>query len=195
MKVKRVLLLNRLAALLILITLSIGLVSAVVVPYNNRYQALVSDVAEQNEILARYKSLQRSRPEIEDALRRFNAAKSVDDRLLTAGSAALAAAELQTQLTDVVAVGGGRVRSAQILSVNEEAHLERISVRTQLDVTLPQLTAILRLIERERPKLMIGAVSVDVDRRQLSRVEADRSVEARLAVSLDVYGFRRDRGT
>jgi hypothetical protein len=101
--------------------------------------------------------------------------------LLTATSDALAAADVQSMLKDLLEAGGAKLVSAQTLPVETRGNLKRVGVRISFSGDLMLLTGMLLGIESSHPVLAVGALELR---------SADDGQDGRLNVAMDIYGFR-----
>lgn len=116
---------------------------------------------------------------------------------------ALAGAELQRKVQDVVTDAKARLVSTQILPVSTDEKPPRVRLRTQLQGDTDALLNVLYALERARPFLFVDQLSVraSTPRRASARSRASRSRNVRrraptstrepgqLTVRLDVFGF------
>ena len=112
-----------------------------------------------------------------------------------ADTPAIAGAQLQSEVQDMVRSAGARPVSAQVLPSNEQDDPPRVRVRIQLQGTTEQLFDVLYRVESARPFLLIDQLSI----RSQARSNQRRGRTARgtprpdnqdqLTVRLDIFGY------
>jgi general secretion pathway protein M len=111
---------------------------------------------------------------------------------------ALAGAELQRKVQDIVTAAKGRLISTQLLPEQPNEHPPKVRLRIQIQGSTDTLLDVLYAIEQARPFLFIDQVSV---RSSARPEEPERRVRGRtvrrppvnqageLTVRLDIFGF------
>jgi hypothetical protein len=102
--------------------------------------------------------------------------------LLTGATDALAAADLQSTLKDLVEEGGATLESAQTLPPETLANFRRVGVRISFSGGLELLTSVLLGVETAKPVLSVGSLQVN---------SSDEETGEELAIAMDVYGYRQ----
>ncbi len=176
---------GRLLAFGIPILALLALYYLLVLPLEDVYATVADGLQERAQLAARYEALAEQLPKLKEADRQWRG-HSGGELLLAGGSDALAQANLQTMLKQVVEDAGTKLTSAEFLPVRPEENFRRIGIRMAFSGDLKMLTAVLRGIETARPCLFAG----DFDVHTGGPVDDEGTDSETLSVSLDVFGFR-----
>lgn len=174
------------------------------IPWWQQLRALDDQLETDRAQLTRYQRLVATLPALREELAREQADDAFKAFYFDAETPALAGAQLQRELQEMVRSSGGRPVSAQILPVDEEEKPQRVRVRIQLQGSTEQLFDLLFRIEEARPFLFVDQMSI----RSMSgrrRAVRRRSVASRgggasdavtdeLTVRLDVFGYTLGKG-
>jgi len=175
------------------------LVAALALPWVERVAGLDSEIADARDQLTRYRRLIASLPLLQAEIQKVNSNQAFKAFYFEAPTPALAGAELQHKVQDIVNRADGRLISTQILPEQENERPPRVRVRIQIQGSTETLLKCLYEIERARPFLFVDKVSVRSSarprlpqrvvrgRRIRRRRPANRSGE--LTMRLDVFGF------
>jgi len=158
----------------------------IVSPLEDAYAANADSLQERMRISARYESLVEQLPELRQADKVWRE-RSGGELLLAGTSDALAEANLQTMLKQVVEDAGAKLTSTEFLPVKPEDNFRRIGIRIVFSGDLKLLTGVLHGIETARPRLFAGDFDVHTGGGSTDDEEGDSQS---LAVTLDVFGFR-----
>ncbi len=150
-----------------------------VAPLLGFYEASAQTLHDRRAVLARYERAAADLPRLRDAS--ANKAESGSALLFTGTTEALAAAELQSTLKDLVEAGGATLESAQTLPPETLGNFRRVGVRVSFSGGLDLLTTVLLGVETAKPVLSIGGLELD---------SSDEETGEDLTVAMDVYGFR-----
>lgn len=190
---------NRPCALfwLAVVTSVLLLLLAVLLPWASRLSSLERSVELSRDQVARYQRLVSRLPAIREALEQERASDDFEDLSFSAETPALAGAQLQRDLQEMVREVDARPISAQILPVDARAQPPRVSVRIQLQSDTAALLELLLKIEQARPLLFVDQMSVRSSARDTTREvgprfrgrRANPTPEDVLTVRLDVYGY------
>lgn len=109
---------------------------------------------------------------------------------IDAPNAAIASANLQAQIRNLLAAGGGGVRSLQPLPPIQADHLQKIELRIDATIATDRLLDFLHAAETASPYLFIEALEIRASE------QAARNGQAPPALSLrgDLYAFLRAEG-
>ena len=176
---------GRLTALGILAVLLAAAYLAIISPVISFYADTASTLEQRREQTRRYHNAVNDLPRLREAAKRQADAASAANMLLTGVSDAVAAAELQSSLKEMVEGEGATIMSAAILPVQAEGAFQRVGLRIAFSGDMQLLTTVLLQVEEARPMLFVG----DFDIHQSSAGEGDED-NPMLAVSLDVFGYR-----
>lgn len=161
-----------------------------------RFQDLGDEIDRSIDQLHRYQRVIQTLPALTAELERVKSNEEIKSFYFDAPTPALAGAQLQRRVQEIVQAAGGRLISTQLLPSAQGEDPPRVRIRTQLQGTTGALLDVLLEIEQARPFLFVDQASVrSTARRQ--RPSARRSVrrvaagqqEGLLTVRLDVFGY------
>lgn len=180
-----------------LIVLPLLLVASVALPWASRISSLDQTIAEREDQLMRYQRLVQSLPSLQAELQQVRTDDAYKRFYFKAPTQALAGAQLQTQVQDIVNAASGRLLSTQILPENKNDDPPRVMVRTQVQGSTETLLEVLYQIEQARPFLFVDRLSVRSSARPTSpndsrgrptrRFIANQGGE--LTIRIDIFGF------
>ena len=152
-------LLHRAAALALLLFVAAALFSVTVLPLIRHFAALRAGIDEQRNMLGRLEAFAANKNAAEAAASRARASMS-GGILLSGGTDALRAANLQALITEVMEKNGVRLSSMRVLPAQEEDGLRLIVVRAEFEASLKQLQTIIAAMELKRPLLFIESAQI-----------------------------------
>ena len=183
---------QRALALGILALLLTAATAAVVVPLRGVFVASDERIADLEFRLQRYTRQASRQEELRAELESLGRQRSGVEELLKGASSAIAGANLQALLKQVVQQSGGRLESTQVLPELNQGALERVSIRAQFSGTIEVLQRVLYGIEFREPLLFVENMEARAKRmRRLRRNQKPADSGQTLSVSLEVSGFRR----
>jgi general secretion pathway protein M len=172
-------------------------ISAVLVPALVRMERLDTAIEDRRAELLKYRRLIATLPNLRAELEQVKSNEDFKAFYFEAPTPALAGAELQQKIQDIVTAASGRLISTQLLPEEKEQHPPRVRIRAQIQGSTDTLMDILYEIEQTRPFLFVDQVSVRssarpelperVGRARRTRVGVDPGQE--LTVRLDIFGF------
>jgi general secretion pathway protein M len=183
-----------------LLLVPLTLLLAVALPWWQRSAALDAGIATTRDQLNRYQRLVASLPALRAELAREQANDDFKAFYFDAATPALAGAQLQRDVQEMVRDAGGRPISAQVLPVDAEETPPRIRVRIQMQGTTDQLLEVLYRVEEARPFLFVDQMSIRsttpraspasrrMVRRSVRRPRVQQQV-GQLTVRLDIFGY------
>jgi general secretion pathway protein M len=179
-----------------LLLLPMTLVLAVGLPWWQRAAALETELATTSDQLVRYQRLVATLPGLREELAREQANDDFKAFYFDAATTALAGAQLQREVQEMVRGAGARPISAQVLPVDAEETPPRVRVRIQMQGTTDELLEVLYQIEAARPFLFVDQLSIRSTtprvnrgvRRGVRRPSVQRQV-GQLTVRLDIFGY------
>ncbi|QIK36675.1 general secretion pathway protein GspM [Caldichromatium japonicum] len=180
-----------LAALILIPALALV---AIVVPWLNRLIALNAHIAQSSDQIARYRRLVDQLPTLRAELEQARADNTFAAFYFKAPTQALAGAQVQGQIQEIVRVAGGRLISTQILPPEGQEVPPRIRVRVQIQGSTDTLLAVLQRLDQAKPFLFIERLSVRSSARPMEATSpmARRPLPdqgGNLTLRLDLYGF------
>lgn len=167
-------------------------------PLVQRSSALDDEIASLGDQITRLHRLLDTLPGLRVELEQVRSNEDVKAFYFDAQTPALAGAELQRQLKQIVKEADGRLISTQILPAVEDEQPPRVRVRTQLQGKTDTLLDVLFRIEQARPFLFVDQASVRATapraQRRNPRVRGRRAQDqvrrqGQLTVRLDIFGF------
>jgi general secretion pathway protein M len=187
-------LISRVLALLLLAAAPVLAYLLVVEPVIAAYRDAGEAIAQAQKLLQSYRERAEQRPQLAQLLAEEEERAGGVTGYLAAVDDALAAAELQDRVKNVVEDAGGSLRSAQSLkveAVEAVAGVRRAGLKVRFTADTESLAAILYELETGEPFLFVDALSIREPRRQRRR--RDEPEEApQLDVVVDLYGYVRD---
>jgi general secretion pathway protein M len=182
-------------AAILLPALLIGAIGLPWLEQLGQYNDSISAGAEQ---LARYRRVIATMPALRAELEKVNNNQDFRAFYFEAATPALAGAELQRRVQDIVTAARGRLISTQLLPEEKDEQPARVRLRTQIQGSTETLLEILRQLDEARPFLFVEQLSIrssarpDMPEQQLRgrptrRPTIDESAE--LTVRLDIFGY------
>ncbi len=181
---------SRLAALALSAGVAFALYVFVVAPIVTGYAETDAAVAQEAELLDRYRRVAAARPALQERLDALKSRQSEIGTYLSGGTDALAGAELQELVNATVAKGGGGLRSVQILPVKAAGGFRRIGVRVQMTATIAQVLRVLHGLEAGSTLLFVDNLEIS-NRRARRRRNQPVEMDPTLLVRLDLFGYLR----
>ena len=180
---------HRVAAVGLLLLTALLLFALVVRPLWARYAANVEDIEALEDNVVRFEAIANQQGAVEKELSRLEDALDLGALTIQAGSATLAAANLQERVKSVVQKAGGSLTSTQALEPESFGDFERVSVNVRMTGATPALQKSLYALESALPLLVIEDLLV-VSRRAARRKRRKAAVQQdRLDVRYRVIGF------
>jgi general secretion pathway protein M len=170
------------------------LVGLVVVAYLVVVQPVIDGWGEQGDeishlesTLARYRQVARQRAPREAELAELKQQAAGEDGLLRGTNETLMAATIQNRVKALVESAQGELKSVQTLPAQSEGHLRRITVRSQISMTIDAAQRVFYDLEGGEPQLFLD--NIDIRSLEESRRHRERGDNGMLEVHLDVYGY------
>jgi general secretion pathway protein M len=177
-------------AALALLALAVALVYALLVrPLADAYVGQRDAIAEQQDLLDRYRRFAAARADLAEALEALRNDRSAQEGYLQGENETLVAAQLQNRIRSVVQATGAKLSSTQVLQGADEQGFRRISVRVSMACSIADLQKIFHQLEGGRPYLFLD--NIDISGEQARRRPGDPAAREDLNVSFDVFGFIR----
>lgn len=181
-----------------LVLLPLLLVASVTLPWASNLSTLNQTIADRKDQLVRYERLIQSLPRLRAELDQVRSNDAYKTFYFKAPTQALAGAQLQKQVQDIVNGASGRLISTQILPEDKKESPARVSVRTQVQGSTDTLLEVLYQLEQARPFLFVERLSIrssarpassvsNVRRRPTRRFVANQGGE--LTMRIDIFGF------
>lgn len=185
-------------AWLLILVVPITILGALATTWTSQMRDLSSRIMDSEDQLGRYRRMIQTLPTLRAELEQVRANESLKAFYFNAPTPALAGAELQRQIQQIVTAANGRLISTQILPGPPDEAPPRVRVRTQIQGSTDTLLDIIYDIRQARPFLFIDQVSIrssarpqlpgrDPRGRQIRRPVANSGSE--LTIRLDLFGF------
>jgi general secretion pathway protein M len=178
------------------ILLPMLLLAAIVIPWLSRISELDDRIATSRDQWMRYQRLVSTRPALQAELEQARTNDAFEAFYFKAPTQALAGAQLQARVQEIVTAASGRLISTQILPPETQETPPRIRVRTQIQGSTETLMEVLYRLEQTRPFLFVERLSVRSAARPaassspaLVRRHLTANQGGDLTVRLDIYGF------
>jgi general secretion pathway protein M len=148
--------------------------------------------------LSRYQDLVATLPILRTALQSEQSNDTFRAFYFDAPTPAIAGAQLQREIQEMIRAAGARPISAQVLPFSDNEDPPRVRARIQLQGDTEQLQAVLHRIESSRPFLIIDQMSIRSQARSVPLVARQRpdvrrrnlaQTQGPLTVRIDVFGY------
>lgn len=124
-------------------------------------------------------------------LEQVRADSQSDDSFLPRTTAALASAELQTQIKQAVGEAGGELTSTQVIPEHHEERFTRVGVKVRMNGSTDVLKDVLYRFESARPFLFVENLNIRPIRVPRNPALKNQPVPDKLSVDFDVVGYMR----
>lgn len=167
---------------------------AVAVPILRTHDHYDDAIADLRFQLQKYGRLAARQPQFQAEFEGIQARRPSGRDLLGGAGDALAGAALQELVKKIIHRAGGTFNSSQVLAASAQGGLRRIPVQVKFSGDVSALQQVLHAIEAGKPQLFIAALRVELQDGRPARGRSPGRRSPRLEVTLDVFGYRRDRG-
>lgn len=187
--------LSCLLAWLAAVLLPLGTLLGIGIPWWERTQDLDRQIDTREEQIFRYRRLITSLPQLKTELEQERSNEEFKAFYYEAETPALAGAQLQRELKELVSGAEARLINAQFLPAGAEEQPPRVHIRTQLQGKTDALLDLLFEIEQARPFLFVDQMSVRSSTRRRStrsrrrRARTNARSQGELTIRLDVFGY------
>lgn len=167
-------------------------------PWMERVSELDREISSHEDQILRYRRLLATLPRLRSELDQERSNEDLKAFYYDAQTPALAGAQLQRELQDMVRGAGARLVNTQFLPAGSEEQPPRVQVRTQLQGKTPALLDVLYSIEQARPFLFVDQMSLRstsrstvrrAPRRRGRRAPVRKRPQGALTIRLDVFGY------
>ncbi len=179
----------------------VAVLAGLILPWRSQMTELEQRLANSTDQLQRYQRLVATLPQLKAELAALNNNDAQQVFYFQAATPALAGAQLQTRVQDIVTAAQGRLVSTQLLPAESRQDPPQVKVRTQIQGTTATLVDILRQLQQVRPLLFVERLSVRSSARadlppppgrlpnQLSRARPPTNPAGELTLQLDIFGL------
>ncbi len=126
-----------------------------------------------------------------EGLERIKSEGQQDERFLTRNTAALASADLQTQIKTAVSEAGGELTSTQVIPERNEQGFTRVAVKVRMNGSTKVLRQTLHSFESATPLLFVENLNIRPIRMPRNPAAKNPQIPDRLSVDFDVVGYMR----
>lgn len=126
-----------------------------------------------------------------EGLERIKSEGLQDERFLARNTAALASADLQTQIKAAVSEAGGELTSTQVIPERNEQGFTRVAVKVRMNGSTKVLRQALHSFESATPLLFVENLNIRPIRMPRNPNAKNPQVPDRLSVDFDVVGYMR----
>jgi general secretion pathway protein M len=147
-------------------------------------------ISTSRDLLARYQRLQTDMPAIQAELQQLKTKKESSRYFLSLASPALAAAELQNTLRELVSKSGATMKSSKSVRTTVESGFQSIGIELELTASTPELVALLRAIARAEPVILIERLLAQVPESGTPALALDGQPAVSVSLRLVSYGRR-----
>jgi general secretion pathway protein M len=180
---------QRLLALALLALACLMVYFALVAPYLSWLRANQERIADLKFQLERLARAAAEEPYWQARLKAIQANQGTQRHYLGGETPALASAELQNHLSEILRAAGGEVTSTQVLPHRQEDRFLRIAVLVRFTASTSALREILYRIESHRPLLMVESLNIRALPGRLDPTTRKLLPADRLNVDLQVEGY------
>ncbi|MGZ8218216.1 type II secretion system protein GspM [Methylomagnum sp.] len=179
------------AALGLLFAVLAALYLAVAAPLLGLSREYADSIEDLQFRLQRLQRIAAEKSGLEERLAKIAAEAQQDERFMQKNTAALASADLQTQIKDVVGQAGGELTSTQVIPERTEEKFTRIAVKVRMNGSTPQLRQVLHNFESAQPYQFIENLNIRPIRMPRNPAAKNPQIPDRLSVDFDVVGYMR----
>ena len=168
---------------------------AVGVPWLQRMTELESETESVVDQIQRYERLIATIPRLKAELERERNNQEIKAFYFDAPTAALAGAQLQATIQEMVQAAGARLVNSQFLPAEANEHPPRVRIRAQIQGDTNAMLDVLYSLEHARPFLFVDQLSVrsTTRRERRDRRQGGNNLPAQtkqeLTIRLDVFGY------
>ncbi len=181
----------------LVLSVPLGLLAGIGGPWWQRMQVLEEQIENRKAQIQRYQARIAALPQLRALLKQERSNQLFKTFYYRAKTPALAGAQLQRSLQQMVSDAGARLINTQFLPARKKEQPPRVHIRTQIQGDTRALRDLLLAIENAKPFLFIDQMSVRSSARRVSsrrtlgkrRRAAERKIQWQLTVRLDLFGY------
>ena len=163
----------------------------IVLPWYNQINSYRQEISDLVFKIQRYARIIDSRDEVLDKVEKSRVAINALGYFNTQATPALASAELQTLIKDIIVSAGGSLDSTQVISQVEENELIHIAVNVRLTGDIPMLRSALYQMETAKPLIIIEELDIRPIRGVRNRTTGQLEDSGTVSVNLQIASFMR----
>ena len=180
---------GRLGAIALLLGVLLFLFMVLVYPLISLESEYQETLDRQRFKLRQAKQVLSLREPLNQRLESIKALNRSNETLLPTTTAALASADLQTRIKQVVSEAGGELSSTQVIAEKNEENVVRVGVKVRINGSTPILRDVLHKFESGKPALFIDNLNVRPIRVPSNPREKGSVAEDKLSIDFDVIGY------
>ncbi|WP_434101525.1 type II secretion system protein GspM [Methylocaldum gracile] len=139
--------------------------------------------------LQRYQKVAAEKDELLAKLEQIKTAGQQDERFIARDTAALASADLQSMVKEIVSQAGGELTSTQVIPERKEENFTRIAVKIRVNGSTDVLRDVLHSIETSKPMLFVENINIRPIRMPRNPATKQSQPVDKLSVDFDVIGY------
>jgi general secretion pathway protein M len=182
---------SRLSALGLLLGVIVLAYLAIVAPLIGLARQYGDTVEDLQFRLQRLQKVAAEKNDLVQKLEKIKAEGQDDEHFLARTTAALASAELQTQIKAAVSEAGGELTSTQVIPERNEERFTRVAVKVRMNGSTKVLREVLYNFESAKPLLFIENLNIRPIRMPRNPALKNPQIPDRLSVDFDVVGYMR----
>jgi general secretion pathway protein M len=164
-----------------------------------RWSAYETEIAARRDLLAKYTEIAAQSGSLEKELKAIAAQIKSSNYYYSDDKPALAGADIQQRVKDMVERNGGKLITTQTLPYDAQGDVTSVRVRVRITGDIHTLVGTLYGLESGRPLLIIDGLTIRGRVRRLPRraglvVAQAEAQETELSINFDVSGFVRGPG-
>ncbi|MFZ1539109.1 MAG: type II secretion system protein GspM [Chromatiaceae bacterium] len=177
------------------ILIPVAILVGIGLPWHQRMTELESETESVIDQIMRYERLIATIPRLKAELDRERNNQEIKAFYFDAPTAALAGAQLQSTIQEMVQAAGARLINTQFLPAEPNELPPRVRIRTQIQGDTNAMLDVLYSIEHARPFLFVDQLSVRSTTRRERRVrrqganDLPAETNQELTIRLDVFGY------
>jgi hypothetical protein len=180
---------SRSAAVALLFGCAIVLYFLIVAPIVNEYSAKRHQAVMLQEQIARYKAIADRQGGLRKQLSELESTNELTDLYWTGGTAAVAGANLQMLVNQLVVKSGGSVQSIANLTDKKSEQAATIAIKVLFSAEMAAIQKILHEIERQQPILFVDTIELRKRRVRKRRKAVSNDQNTKLQVVLNISGY------
>lgn len=184
---------SRLAALGILFAILGLLYFGIAGPLIGLYQENSDSIESLQFRLQKLRRVASEKEALMQRVERVRAAGKSDNRFLTKNTAALASAEMQTDIKQAVSEAGGELTSTQVIPERAEERFNRIAVKVRMNGSTDVLRNVLYRFETASPYFFIENLNIRPIRVPRNPHDKNQQIPDRLSIDFDVVGYMQNQ--
>ncbi len=178
--------LSAIGILLLLLTLGYFAIIYPLMEIKREYQETVDDLRFK---LQHLQQVANGKAALTQRLENIKTLAKQNEAFLPTNTAALASADLQTRIKQVVSEAGGELSSTQVIPERNEENAVRVGVKIRLTGSSTVLRQVLQQFESGKPYLFIENLNIRPIRMPRNPRDKNPVIEDRLSVDFDVIGY------